>query len=82
MKKFISWVFAIGILVLMVSCRETEDLTTLPEASNKNVTTNFRKDSTELKKDSAKVNNEASSTNNQNVVVEEKDPPSKDKFEW
>lgn len=82
MKKFISWVFAIGMLVLVVSCRETEELTTLPEVVDKNTITNFRKDSTELLKDSTKISNDASSTNNQNVVVEEKDPPAKDKFEW
>lgn len=82
MKKFISWVFAIGMLVLVVSCRETEDLTTLPEVGNKNTITNFRKDSPELTKDSVQFNNEASPTNNHNVIVEEKDPPAKDKFEW
>lgn len=82
MKKFISWISAIGVLVFMVSCRETEDLTTLPETDYKNTTTNFRKDYTVFKKDSTQMNSETSSTSNPNVLVEEKDPPKKDKFEW
>jgi len=84
MKKFISWISVIGVLVFMVSCRETEDLTTLPEADHNNTTktTNFKKDSTIFKKDSTQMKSETSSTSDPNLLIEEKDPPKKDKFEW
>ena len=75
MKKFISWVAAVAVLVSVMSCREAEELTAVPE-------TNYHANA-KLKNDSLDERTEDSSSNTSNTVSEEEgDPPRKDEIKW
>ena len=75
MKKFISWVATVAVLVSVMSCREAEDLTTVPE-------TNYHANA-KLKNDSLDEKTEDSSSNTSNTASEEEgDPPKKDEIKW
>ncbi|MFP3597244.1 hypothetical protein [Chryseobacterium sp. SIMBA_029] len=74
MKKFISLTIMAVLLFSVVSCREVEELTSVPETNNKIVE--------RQKKDSFSVTTSSTDNPDPVVVVEEKDPPPKDKIEW
>ena len=75
MKKFISWVAAVAVLVSVMSCREAEELTAVTE-------TNYHANA-KLKNDSLDEKTEDSSSNTSNTVSEEEgDPPKKDEIKW
>jgi hypothetical protein len=71
MKKFISFGATIALLLFVSSCREVDEITTLPDIP------------ISAKKDSSEVETSIPTLENSNVTVEEKkDPPPKDKVEW
>ena len=75
MKKFISWVAVVAILVSVVSCREAEELTDVPETNYVNA---------KLKKDSLviKTENPSSLASSNTVDDVAGDPPKKDEIKW
>ena len=73
MKKFISWVAAVAVIVLVYSCREAEEITTVPEV-HYNV-------AAKIKKDSLTTKEEPASLGNPNATTDETDPK-KDKIKW
>ena len=76
MKKFISWVSAITVFVLVFSCREAEELTiTSDEIQNHSISVKVEKDSTVI---ITPILNESNSLEGQ-----ESDPPPKnDEIKW
>lgn len=76
MKKFISWVSAIAVIVSVISCRESEELTTVPdEIQNQTKSAKIRKDSTRI---TTPISSESDSLDGQ-----ESDPPPKnDEIKW
>lgn len=71
MKKFISCLFAIGMLVFIVSCREAEELTTIPdEIQNQAISAKVKKDSVGISTPSSKESNESDP------------PPKNDEIKW
>ncbi|MGA9212367.1 hypothetical protein [Kaistella sp.] len=75
MKKFISWVAAFAVLVSVASCRETEELTAVPETNYVNA--KLKKDSLEIK-----TENHTSLDTSNTVNDAEGDPPKKDEIKW
>lgn len=75
MKKFISWVAAVAVLVSVVSCREAEELTAIPETNY--VSAKLKKDSLEIK-----TENHTSLDTSNTVNDAEGDPPKKDEIKW
>ncbi|PPZ90925.1 hypothetical protein C3729_10925 [Cloacibacterium normanense] len=75
MKKFISWVSAIAVFVLVISCREAEELTTVPDGIQNNSI------SAKVKKDSVGITTPTSNESN-SLEVQESDPPKKDEIKW
>ncbi|QOW09817.1 hypothetical protein Q73A0000_05270 [Kaistella flava (ex Peng et al. 2021)] len=75
MKKFISWVAAVAVLVSVVSCREAEELTAIPETNYVNA--KLKKDSLEIK-----TENHTSLDTSNTVNDAEGDPPKKDEIKW
>ncbi len=71
MKKFISWVAAVAILVSVISCREAEELTAVPETNYVNA---------KLKQDSLEIKTETPSSSGSSNTVD--DPPKKDEIKW
>lgn len=76
MKKFISWVAAVAVLISVVSCRETEELTSVPE-TNYYVNAKLKKDSLETKTESSTSSDSSNTVNDTEV-----DPPKKDEIKW
>ena len=75
MKKFISFGATIALLLFVSSCRELDEVITLPE-TNQNITIGAKKDSSQLEPS-------IPTSENSNVTEDEKkDPPPKDKSEW
>ncbi|AZB21031.1 hypothetical protein EG338_02215 [Kaistella haifensis] len=76
MKKFISWVSAIAVLVSVLSCREAEELTTIPnEIQNNSISTKVKKDSTGI--------NPGTPNESNSLDVQGSDPPPKnDEIKW
>ena len=75
MKKFISWVAAVAVFISIVSCRETEELTAVPE-------TNYHANA-KLKNDSLNEKAENSSSDTPNTASEQESvPPKKDEIKW
>lgn len=77
MKKFISWVSAIAVFVSIISCREAEELTTIPdEIQNQAI-------SAKVKKDSVGITNNHPSNESNSLDGQESDPPPKnDEIKW
>lgn len=76
MKKFIYWGVAVAVMILAYSCRETEEITTVPEV-HYNTVAKIKKDSLAVKTEVPTVLNAANETAEQVT-----DPPKKDKIEW
>lgn len=76
MKKFISWVSAIAVFISVISCRETEELTTIPdEVQNQSI-------SAKVKKDSIGISAPASTESNSLEGQESDPPPKNDEIKW
>ena len=76
MKKFISWVSAIAVFVSVISCREAEELTTVPdELQNQPIPAN-------VKKDSIGINHNTTNESNPLEGQESDPPPKKDEINW
>jgi hypothetical protein len=76
MKKFISWVSAIAVFVSVISCREAEELTTVPEEiQNQSISAKVKKDSTGI---TTPTSNESTSLDGK----ESDPPPKKDEIKW
>lgn len=75
MKKFISWVSVIAVFVSVLSCREAEELTTIPEMQNQSM-------SAKLKKDSTGIANSISHESNSLDLQESDPPPKNDEIKW
>lgn len=71
MKKFISIVTALTLIFSISSCREVEEVTSLPETESIYTKTN---------KGAAEVNKESDSTTQSNAP--DTDDPKKDKIKW
>lgn len=77
MKKFIPLVTAVAVLLSALSCRETEELVSVPEA-----TYEMAAKTAAAKKDSLEMNTEVSLVSGIDKPDDEKDPPKKDDAEW
>ena len=76
MKKFISWVSAIAVFVSVISCREAEELTTIPdEIQNQSISAKVKNDSTGI---TTPTSNESNSLEGQATDP----PPKKDEINW
>ncbi|WP_426278979.1 hypothetical protein ACN9MN_07035 [Chryseobacterium sp. S-02] len=76
MKKFISWVSAIVVLVSMLSCREAEELSTIPDEMQ-NHSTNAK-----VQKDSVSIQSQDGVSNGAFDGAEGDPPPKKDEIKW
>jgi hypothetical protein len=74
MKKFISLLAINAIIFSVTSCREVNEIASIPE-SDFNTITNKKTNSLNLEQ-------KAKSKDSSNVEKDKKDPPPKDKFEW
>ncbi|MEN2436585.1 hypothetical protein AAH994_14305 [Weeksellaceae bacterium A-14] len=76
MKKFISWVSVIAVFVSVISCREAEDATIIPdETQNQSISAKTKTDSIGI---ATPIPNESTS-----VEEQESDPPPKnDEIKW
>ena len=76
MKKFISWVSLIAVIVSVMSCREAEELITTPdELRNQPIPAN-------VKKDSIGINPNTTNESNPLEGQESDPPPKKDEINW
>jgi len=78
MKKFISWVSIIAVFVLVISCREAEELTiNSDEIQNQSISAKVKNDSSKIKFDTS-ISIESNSLNMQASDP----PPKKDEINW
>ena len=75
MKKFSSIIAVLILSFSVSSCREAEEMTSLPESNGQESALK------KLKKDSTEISKTNDSTSVSNFTVEEKDPP-RDKIKW
>ncbi len=76
MKKFISWVSAVAVLISVLSCRETEELLAVPdEIQNQSI-------SAKVEKDSTVIDLSTTTDFNSSAMQESDPPPKKDEIKW
>lgn len=78
MKKFISWVSAIVVLVSIVSCREAEELSTIPDGmQNHSIAAKIKEDSISVQSATLPPNGTSLSDGQEGDP-----PPKKDEIKW